>query len=143
MKRLSMNGLVKPIIRKKDESYLYTANPSAIHPNSNKINHQLKLLDYYIEAKQPSQCVIEPILGKYEPDLLYRDEMNRSICVEIQLTKISKKRMQEKINNFIEEYGTNHDAKILYICTHISYKDLKTKQGFKVIQRNVPKEIVF
>lgn len=142
MKRLTLNGLANPIIRRKDECYLYTTNPAHIHPNSNKINHQLKILDYYIEVNQPKQCVIEPILGGYEPDLMYKDNMNRTVCVEIQLTKISKKRMQEKINRFIAEYGINHDSKILYICSTIKYNDLKTKNEFKIIQRNLPKEVL-
>lgn len=142
LKRLNMQGKILSIARTIDECYLHTLNPSPIHHKSNKINHQLALLDYYIEVKQPEKCLVEPILGEYEPDLFYRDNMNRSVCVEIQLTKISKLRMQQKIDMFINEYGKNHDSKILYICSVVKYKGLKTKEGFKVIQRNLPNEVV-
>lgn len=141
LKRLNMQGKTLSVIRSIDEPYLHTLKPSAIHHKSNMIPHQLKLIDYYIEVNQPEKCLIEPILGEYEPDLFYRDHMNRSVCVEIQLTKISKKKMQHKIDLFIKEYGKNHDSKILYICTSINYKGLTAKDGFKIIQRNLPNEV--
>jgi hypothetical protein len=126
----------------KDKSYLYTCNPSPIHHKSNKIEHQLKIVDFFIKEGTPENFLIEPILGTYEPDIFFKDKNNNSICVEIQLTPISIKKMQTKINQFVSEYGKEHDAKIIVICSNKNY-NLKIPNGFKIIKQSVPKEILF
>jgi phosphorylcholine metabolism protein LicD len=104
------------------------------------INHHLKIVDFYIDAGCPDKCIIEPIFGTYEPDLFFKDKNENSICVEIQLTPISHKKMQNKINQFVSEYEKEHDSKILVICSDYKYKKLTIPSGFKMIQKLTPKE---
>ena len=143
MKRLTMAGSVLQVKQSKDKSYLYTCNPSPIHHKSNKIEHQLKILDFFIQAECPANFIIEPILGSYEPDIFFRDKSGNSICVEIQLTPISLKKMQTKINQFVSEFEKNHDSRKFVICSNQNYNKLKIPNGFKIIKQSVPKEINF
>jgi hypothetical protein len=143
MKRLSLGGSCLQVKRERDKYYLYTANPSPIHHKSNKINHYLKIVDFYISAKTPERFLIEPIFGSYEPDVFFKDTSNNSICVEIQLTPISTNKMETKIKQFVKEYGKEHDAKILVICSDYNYNKIKSPNGFKIIKQPLPKEIQF
>lgn len=142
MKRLVMDGSVLAVRREIDKCYCYTLNPSPIHHKSNKIEHYLKIVDAFIELKQPEQCLIEQPFGCYIPDLFYKDHFNRSVAAEVQLTKISAKKMQNKINHFIKEYGKTHDARLLIVFTDYSYH-LSYPKEFKVIQQSVPKSPSF
>lgn len=143
MKRLSMGGIVLPVKRERDKTYCYTCNPSPIHHKSNKIEHYLKIVDFYISRGCPDNFVIEPIFGSYESDVFFKDSSNNSICVEIQLTPISHNKMQTKINQFVSEYEKEHDSKVFVLCTDHSYSKLKMPNGFKLIKQPLPKEIVF
>jgi hypothetical protein len=136
-----MDGSVLPIKQQKDKPYLYTYNPSHIHHKSNKIDHQLKIVDFFIHAGMPERFVIEPIFGSYEPDIFFKDKNNQSICVEIQLTPISINKMQTKVNQFVSEYGKEHDSKLFVLCSNQNYNKLTIPNGFKLIKQNVPKEI--
>jgi hypothetical protein len=138
-----MGGSCLQVKRERDKTYLYTANPSPIHHKSNMISHYLKIVDFYISAKTPERFLIEPIFGSYEPDVFFKDASNNSICVEIQLTPISANKMQTKINQFIVEYGKEHDSKILVICSDYNYNKIKAPNGFKIIKQPLPKEIQF
>lgn len=140
MKRLVMDGSCLQVKQTKDKCYLYTSNPSPIHHKSNKIEHHLKIVDFFISAGCPERFLIEPIFGSYEPDIFFKDQNNNSICVEIQLTPISHKKMQTKINQFVSEYGKEHDSKVFVLCSDSSYKNLKIPNGFKMIKQCVPKE---
>jgi hypothetical protein len=140
MKRLVTDGSCLKVIREKDKTYCYTLNPSPIHHKSNKVNHYLKIVDFYINEGKPEKFLIEPVFGKYEPDLFFKDKSNNSICVEIQLTPISLNKMQDKINRFVSEFGKEHDSKILVIASNEQYK-IKIPNGFKIIKKSVPKEI--
>jgi hypothetical protein len=140
MKRLSTDGSVLQIPRTKDKCYLY-ADPS-INPNSNKINHYLKIVDFYLQAGKPSVFVIEPELGCYEPDIYFQDGSGQSICVEVQITNISNNKMQKKIDDFVKECGKTHNAKKLMICSDYHYK-IKMPAGFHLIRQGLPKEIFF
>jgi hypothetical protein len=91
----------------------------------------------------PEKFIVEPVLGEYIPDVMFKDKGDKSICVEVQLTPISQKKMQRKINNFVKGYGVDHDAKILVIASDRPYKNLITPSGFKVIQIRVPQEIQY
>lgn len=143
MKRLCLDGSCLKVPREKDKTYLYTCNPSPIHHKSNKINHYLKIVDFFIESGMPDKFLIEPIFGTYEPDIFFKDKNNNSICVEIQLTPISQNKMQLKINQFVSEYGKEHDSKIIVICSEHRYHKIKIPNGFKLIRKSVPKEISF
>jgi hypothetical protein len=91
----------------------------------------------------PDNFIVEPVLGDYIPDVMFKDKGGKSLCVEVQLTPISLKKMQHKINQFVKEYGRNHDSKILVIASDRPYKGLTTPSGFKVVQIRVPQEIQY
>lgn len=140
MKRLVTDGLCYSFPRTKDQCYCYGLK--GYNPKNQKVDHQLKIVDTFIEFGMPDQCLIEPQLGSYEPDLFYKDHFNRSVCVEVQLTRISHKRMQEKINHFIKEEGVNHDARLFIIVSHFKFDSFHYDQTkYKVIQKEMPKEI--
>lgn len=137
MKRLSMDGFVLPVPQTKDQPYLYTANPSPIHHKSNKIDHALKIVDFYIAVGQPETFIIEPIFGGYEPDVYFTSK-EVSYCVEIQLTPISHKKMQQKVNQFVSEFGVTHNSKIIVICTNQNYSKISAPNSFKIIHQKLP-----
>lgn len=139
LKRLVREGLILQVPRTKDLPYLYTTNPSQIHHKSNKIDHHLKIVDYYIALGCPKNFIIEPLLGEYEPDIFMKDTSQRSICVEIQLTKVANKKIQDKINLFVKEYNVNHDSKTIYLITNSRY-NVTAPNGFMLKQYRMPKE---
>jgi hypothetical protein len=116
-------------------------NPAPINKNSNKIDHHLKIVDFYIKEGCPSHFMIEPVFGKYNPDLYFQDRSGKDICVEIQLTPISNKKMQEKINQFVKEFNKNHKSNTLVLCSNYSYKKLEIPKNFRVIFQPIPSEI--
>lgn len=142
MKRLSMDGSVLPIQRSRNETNIYTQNPSPIHHKSNKIDHYLKIVDFYIAVGCPENYLIEPLFGNYEPDLFFKDNSGKNICVEVQLTPISHKKMQEKINKFIKEFNQNHDSNILVLCSNYDYKNVEIPKGFRLIKQSIPSEFL-
>jgi hypothetical protein len=90
----------------------------------------------------PRKFIVEPILGKYEPDIFFRDKANKTICVEIQITPISHNKMQEKINQFVSEYGKNHDSKTFVLCTNNSYNKLQIQKDFRLIKQSIPNILI-
>ena len=143
LKRLVFQGNILAVKRERDKPYLYTCNPSTIHHRSNKIEHYLKIVDFYIWRKCPQNFLIEPILGSYEPDILFKDQSNNTICVEIQLTPISLNKMQSKINQFVSEYEKEHDSRVFVLCSNETYSRLKMPAEFKLIKQPLPLDIVF
>jgi hypothetical protein len=139
MNRLVRDGFVCSVPRTKDQCYCYALK--GYNPKNQKSDHQLKIVDTFIELGKPNQCIIEPELGSYEPDLFYKDHFNRSVCVEVQLTRISQKRMQEKVNTFIKEEGVNHDSRLLVV-----YSDYRIcglifdEKKYKIMMKELPKE---
>jgi hypothetical protein len=140
MKRLVTAGSCLPIPRTKDKCYLY-ADPS-INPKSNKIDHYMKIVDFYLASGRPENFIVEPSLGCYEPDVFFKDKSNKSICVEIQITPISHKKMQKKANDFVKEYNREHDSNIFVLASDYNYK-IELPKGFKLIRQGLPKEIIF
>jgi hypothetical protein len=139
MKRLVMDGFCCSFPRTKDQCYLYALK--GYNPKNQKVEHQLKIVDTFINIGCPDECLVEPELGGYEPDLFYKDHFNRSVCVEVQLSRISQKRMQEKINNFIKEEGVNHDARLLCIYCDYRFDDFHYDQKkYKIILKDLPHE---
>src|SRR6185312_4850699 len=140
LKRLTMNGQICQIQRTKDQTYLYTLNPSPINHRSNKIEHHLKIVDFFIKMKYPKHFAVEPILGDYEPDILMKDSKGNTICVEIQITPISNKKMQQKVNEFVSMYGKEHDSKTMILSSNQNYPKLRMPNGFKLVKQNLPSE---
>jgi hypothetical protein len=140
LKRMVREGAILQVKRERDKPYLYTDNPSHIHHRSNKINHYLKIVDFYIQAGTPENFLVEPILGSYEPDVMFKDKSNNTICVEIQLTPISLKKMETKINQFVSEFNKEHDSTRILICSDYDYK-IKSRKDFKIIKKSLPREL--
>lgn len=137
-----MDGTVLQVPRSRDKTFLYTLNPSPINHRSNKIEHHLSIVDFYIQAGYPTDFIIEPSLGKYEPDIFFRNKTRKTICVELQLTPISHKKMQTKINQFVSEFNKNHDSKTIVICSNNPYNKLEIPDGFSLIKQSIPSEII-
>lgn len=140
---MSLNGAISQIQRERDKTYIYMPNPTLIHPRTVKLNHYLKIVDFFINAGCPEQFLPEPTLGEYRPDVYMKDSKGNSICVEIQLTPISTKRMQTKVEQFVEAFGTEHDAKVLLICSDNEYEKIIMPDGFHIARLSVPEEIYY
>lgn len=98
-------------------------------------------MDFFIEYGQPNDFTVEPVFGSYEPDIYFKDR-NNQVCVELQITPISNKKMQEKINQFVYEHGKTHTSKIFLLCSNQTYSNLKMPNGFQLVRRFLPKEII-
>lgn len=115
-------------------------NPAVLHSRSIKIDHHLKIVDFYIQAGCPKQFIIEPKFGEYEPDVYMKDLQGNAVCVEVQLTLISTKKMQKKLEQFTATYGKEHDAKIMLLVTNGEYGKIQVPDGFKLVKIPLPKE---
>ena len=138
---MSLNGAISQIQRERDKPYLYMPNPTLIHPRTVKIDHYLKIVDVFIATGYPEVFVPEPKLGDYNPDAYFKDRNGNPLCVEVQLTPISTKKMQTKIDQFVGTYGTEHDSKTIFLVSNSSYDKVKVPSGFQLMKAAVPKEI--
>lgn len=123
MKRLDREGHVITVPRPKDECYLYMPNPALIHTESSKIRHYLAIADVYIQLGKPQIYAIEPQINEqYTPDVYTRIN-DVPIIIEVQRSYISNKKMQQKINQFVESYRKGeHDATILWVFGNYPWK---------------------
>jgi len=106
-------------------------NPVLIHTESSKVRHFLAIADFYIQIGQPDIYEVEPyITDEYRPDVYAR--ISEPVIIEIQRSHVSHKRMQEKVDQFVETYRAGkHDAKTLWIVSDEQYR-VKCPDGFKV-----------
>jgi len=141
MKRLCRDGYALPIPQVKDRPYLYMPNPSVIHPQSPKIPHHLALADLYIQIGQPKIYEIEPkINDDYVPDVYTR--LDTPIIVELQRTVISQKKMQAKVEAFVDSfYRKQHDARTLWIVSDYVY-NVKVPEGFNIVQKPILEAVI-
>lgn len=116
-------------------------NPATLHHRSIKINHHLKIVDFYIHMGKPETFIPEPNYPSYKPDVYMKDQKGNPICVEIQITKISAKRMQAKMDEFVKSYGKKeHDSRIMLVVTDSQYDKLVVPSGFKIYRIPMPLE---
>jgi hypothetical protein len=113
-------------------------NPTIIHPQSNKINHFLGIVDLYIKLGQPKIFEVEPVINdEYRPDAYFRLSDGTPVLIELQRTLVSTKRMQEKVEAFAKAFlKKQHDAKTLWIVADTEYR-IKVPAGFSVVQRKM------
>ncbi len=137
---MTLNGSITQIQRERDKPYLYMPNPTVIHPRTVKIDHYLKIVDFYIHTGCPEIFDVEPRFGEYNPDVYMKDRQGNSICVEIQLTPISTKKMQSKIDEFVSTYKKEHDAKIMLLVSNNSYDKVIMPDGFHLVKLPMPEE---
>lgn len=133
MKRLARDSWVTTVHRPKDEQYLYMPNPTMIHPESSKLKHALALVDLYIELGCPAVYQVEPnICETYRPDVYMRNP--HPIIVEVQRSTVSKKKMQQKVDGFVQSYYLKqHDAKELWFISTVEY-NVEIPSGFVLKQ---------
>lgn len=116
-------------------------NPAIIHTRSVKLNHYLKIVDVYIAAGCPNVFQPEPNFGEYQPDAYMKTTRGDTMCVEVQLTHISSKKMQKKVDQFVNTYGDRHDAKTFLLVSNVAYGKLKIPEGFKIKRVSIPDEV--
>lgn len=136
-----MSGAISQIQRERDKPYIYMPNPTLIHPRTVKLNHYLKIVDFFIHAGMPAEFLPEPTLGEYRPDAYMKDSKGNPICVELQLTQISTKKMQQKVEQFVGTFGKEHDSKVMMLCSDNQYDKIKMPTGFHLINLPVPREV--
>lgn len=115
-------------------------NPTLIHPKGTKIDHYLKIVDFYIHTGCPPHFIPEPNWKNYKPDVYMKDSKGNNICVEIQLTHISSKKMQKKVDEFASTHGKEHDAKVMLLVSSVEYPKVEVPKGFNVITIPMPRE---
>lgn len=135
-----LDGKILQIQRERDKPYIYMPNPAILHSRSIKIDHHLKIVDFYIHAGCPDVFVPEPNWKKYKPDVYMKDIKGNAICVEIQITPISSKKMQTKVDEFVSSYGTEHDAKVMLLVSNNEYSKINIPPSFKLIRIPMPNE---
>lgn len=89
--------------------YVYFAVPLRIHKRSNHLLHHLAVVDFYLwlleSGKRPEVVAYEHSFGRglARPDLVLRwgDVV---VCVELQRTLISQRRMERKVREYEETY---------------------------------------
>jgi len=86
--------------------------------------------------KKPKIFEIEPQMNKeYQPDV-YTIINDRPIIIEYQRTLISAKKMQEKVNLFVESHiRKNHDAKTLLLVSDHKYPKVTIPSGYRIIRK--------
>jgi hypothetical protein len=137
---MTVNGCITQIQRERDKPYIYMPNPTLIHPKGIKIDHYLKIVDFFIHVGCPPVFVPEPNYKNYKPDVYMHDAKGNPICVEIQITPISSKKMQKKVDEFVSTYKKEHDAKIMLLVTNNAYDSVKMPPTFQLIKIPIPKE---
>jgi hypothetical protein len=131
MKRLDREGHVITVRRPKDEPYLYMPNPAIIHTESSKIRHFLAIADTYIQIGQPDIFEVEPNIDPdYRPDVY--TILQEPIVIEVQRSYINNKRMQAKVNGFVDTYKRGkHDAHVLWIVSSLKFH-VHCPSGFRI-----------
>lgn len=111
-------------------------NPTICHPESQNIRHFLGIAEIYLYLGQPSVFEVEPqVNANYRPDAYVRCE--EPMIVEYQRSKITIKKMQEKIDLFAKScQNGEHDAKTLWVVSDITY-NVTTPKGFQLIQSSL------
>lgn len=137
---MSSTGTILQVQRERDKPYIYMPNPATLHHRSVKLNHQLKIVDFYIHTGCPETFIPEPNFKEYKPDVYMKDKKGNAICVEIQITPISSKKLQTKIDQFVSTYGKEHNAKVMFLVSDNNYNQAKTPSGFSLIRLPLPKE---
>jgi hypothetical protein len=137
---MTVNGSITQIQRERDKPYLYMPNPTLIHPRSIKLDHYLKIVDFYVHTGCPPEFIPEPNWKSYKPDAYMKDRKNNNICVEVQITPISTKKMQTKIDQFVSTHKKEHDARIMLLVSNQEYPKVKIPSSFKLIRIPLPVE---
>lgn len=108
-------------------------NPTLIHPESQNVRHFVGIAELYLQLGKPKIYEVEPqVNDHYRPDI-YTHAVAPTV-IEYQRSRISQKRMQVKVDLFVESFRAgDHDARKLWVLSDTPY-DLKIPQDFQLIQ---------
>lgn len=135
LKRLERDGYILQIPQPRDRPYLYMPNPARTHHQSSKLEHFLGLADLYIDYGMPEVFEIEPdICPEYRPDV-YMIKGGEHIIIEYQRTIITRSKMQDKIDRFVQAYNRGkHSSRALWIVSNFKYNHVIYPSQFTVLQ---------
>ncbi|AKR38904.1 replication-relaxation family protein [Bacillus cereus] len=108
LKRLRRENLIE--VNEDIQPFVYFPKPSIIKRNSQKMQHYLAIVDFFIELckiERPSIFEMEKRCnhGNIQPDIymIWQDDV---YFVEIQLSRYSTKIMQEKLNRYVHYFSS-------------------------------------
>lgn len=115
-------------------------NPATLHHRSIKIDHHLKIVDFFIHVGCPKTFHVEPNYKSYKPDVYMHNQKGIPVCVEVQLTPISHKKMENKTIEFMTSHKKKeHDAVVLLLVSDKDY-GIQLPKPYSLITIPVPKE---
>lgn len=107
LKRLRRDGYIEA--KTSVQPYIYFLNPSTVKKESQKLNHYLSIVDFYIqlcEFQVPTEFQVEKRYGNrfMQPDIFM--EWNKKLFfVEIQRSRYTTEIMDEKIQRYIDYFN--------------------------------------
>ncbi|MEC2709747.1 replication-relaxation family protein [Bacillus thuringiensis] len=108
LKRLRRENLIE--VNEDIQPFVYFPKPSIIKRNSQKMQHYLAIVDFFIELceiERPSIYEVEKRCnnGNIQPDvyMIWQDDV---YFVEIQLSRYSTKVMKKKLNRYVHYFST-------------------------------------
>ncbi|MDZ3953398.1 replication-relaxation family protein [Bacillus thuringiensis] len=103
LKRLRRDQYIDVNMERKP--YVYLLNPSTVKKNSQKIDHYLKIVDFYIDLCQYEEPIIFEVEKRHGPTFMQPDIFTvwrgKAFFVEIQNSRYTTALMQEKIQRYI------------------------------------------
>ncbi|MGG3799010.1 replication-relaxation family protein [Metabacillus fastidiosus] len=152
LKRLRDRGYIEANINR--QPYVYFPKPSRIKTNGQKIDHFLKIADFYLQLKRAGGSIkfihVEPqyMNGSIRPDVCvkWRDQI---WFVEIQNSHYTHKVMQEKMTRYQDFYDSSQWKELPFVKSKFPYvwilADHKYKidvDGFRVFQSKSVKDFL-
>ena len=106
LKRLRRDGYIDANVNV--QPYIYFLNPSTVKKDSQKLNHYLSIVDFYIELCEfqvPEDFQVEKRYGNsfMQPDIFMKWK-GHYFFVEIQLSRYTTEIMEEKIQRYIDYF---------------------------------------
>ncbi|MCZ8497512.1 replication-relaxation family protein [Priestia megaterium] len=134
------------------QPYIYFLNPSTVKKDSQKLNHYLAIVDFYIqlcEFQVPTEFQVEKRYGNsfMQPDV-FMEWNKKSFFVEIQRSRYTTDIMGEKIQRYLDYFNhrgwnscsSNSNTPLIWIVSRSPYQ-LKVK-NMNIIQTATVEEFV-
>ncbi|MEC2394041.1 hypothetical protein BK709_13630 [Bacillus thuringiensis serovar shandongiensis] len=146
----SANFVLKRLRREKhidayvdQQPYIYFPEPSIIKKDSQKINHYLAIVDFYIEIcrhEHPSTFEVEKRYrtGHIQPDI-FMIWQGKAYFVEIQLSRYSSVLMNKKLNRYIYYFETDEwiEKYLTYNLNNDPYVWIVSKSPYSVLNEDL------
>ncbi|TKH18971.1 hypothetical protein FC694_03105 [Bacillus wiedmannii] len=102
LKRLRREGYIDANVEKKP--YVYFPNPATLKKDSQKINHYLKIVDFYIGVCRYEEPIVFEVEHRYGPTFMQPDIFmvwqGAAFFVEIQNSRYTTVLMKEKLHRY-------------------------------------------